>query len=269
MRTSSSICSVAWTPRPASSVDADCGVDPNAAPVLTASRDPRGHDRRRRRGRSSPRARRTPTATRSRTRGTSATAARVDRAEPVAHLQHAGHLHGQGDGQRRQGRHRQSRRSRRRRAAQGRRRPGGSAPTSPLVLALTLGGPAQFGALTPGVARRVHGLRGRHRHEHRGRRGADGHRPGHHEPGQAGQRHLRAGRSRSRSGRPTAANPSTAFAPVAGAASPLTLLTWPARDQLGRGDGRVQAGRRCRRDAARRQLRQDADVHAVDHDTVT
>ena len=90
--------------------------------------------------------------------------------------------------------------------------------------------PGPFGALIPGVARRLHGLRGRRRHEHRGRRGADGHAtrtpptPGKlvngtyalaaADPGQGHQqRPTRARRSRRSPARP----------------APLTLLSWPAR----------------------------------------
>ena len=44
--------------------------------------------------------------------------------------------------------------------------------------------------------------------------------------GPAGQRHVRAHAARCRRGPPTPANPSTAFAPVSGSATPLTLLTY-------------------------------------------
>ena len=65
------------------------------------------------------------------------------------------------------------------------------------------------------------------------------------------------------------ANGGGAFAPVGGSAAPTVAEDVVRADLQRVGPGHVQAVDRRQRRAAHRQLQQDPDVHAVDHDAVT
>ena len=66
-----------------------------------------------------------------------------------------------------------------------------------------------------------------------------------------------------------ASNTTQAFAPLPETAgTPLSLLTYAGPGQPGPGHARLPPGDRLDRRAALRQLRQDADVHAVHHRSV-
>ena len=125
---------------------------------------------------------------------------------------------------------------------------GSAGGTVPATLALTLGAPAQFGAFTPGVAR-----------EYTASTTAN-------VISTAGDAAL------------TVSDPSSNATGhlVNGAFSlpqPLqglgTVKTWSGAGLQRPDDGHVQAGDRRQRRVAHRQLRQDADVHALDHDPVS
>ncbi len=71
-----------------------------------------------------------------------------------------------------------------------------------------------------------------------------------------------------RAGDQRRAGRAAAFAPVGGSATPTTVLTYGGPVSNDAVTVVVPAGDRRQRRAAHGQLRQDADVHVVDHDTV-
>ena len=154
----------------------------------------------------------------------------LDRPEPDAHLRRGRASTRQGDRHRRARAARRARRPDDGRSSRARREhhAATSAATSPFVLALTISGSATFGPFTPGVTK-----------DYTDRRDRDG-RPA--RPASAALTVVRSGRdatpaswstARTRWPQPlqvratNAANPDTAFAPVTGAARPLTLLSYP------------------------------------------
>ena len=98
--------------------------------------------------------------------------------------------------------------------------------TVPATLSLTLGGPASFGAFTPGVARDYLAADGGQRGQHGGRRDPERRRSERHEHGQARQRRRSRCRSRCRRGAQRGQH-GTAYNNVGSPAVPLTCSAYP------------------------------------------
>ena len=243
--------------------DATCGVEANAAPTVTASP-----------ARAAPwtpvsrwRSRRPawmPTATRSPTRGTSATAearrsANRRTRSPTAGTYavkvtvsdgrggsasatlpvtvHVGSAHASGE-------------------------VGGDVG---LVLGIAMSGAASFGAITPGVTRDYEAGVTALVTSTAGEATLTVTDAGRHQPGPAGQRRLRPGDAAAEQGHQRRHPDGGLRAADGHAADAADVVT---RDQQRPGDARVQAVGGGGGDAAGRHLRQDADLHPVDDDSV-
>ena len=134
--------------------------------------------------------------------------------------------------------------------------------TVPATLSLTVGGPASFGAFTPGVTQRLPRRHDGQRGQHGGRGGPEA------SPIRAAPARLANGtfslaqplQARARN----AANTSTAYNNVGTPAVPLNLLSYARPDVERRRLARVQAGDRSQRPPEDGHLQQDAHLHALD-----
>ena len=147
--------------------------------------------------------------------------------------------------------------------------PGGAGGTVPATLSLTLGTPAAFGAFTPGVARTYDACTTANVISTAGDATLSVADPSPIAHGPPRQRRVLAAAGRCRPRRRARRAPAARSPPVGGSANPTTLLTYAAPVSNDAVDDRVPAGDRRQRRAAHRQLLQDADVHAVDHDAVS